>query len=102
MTTQQDAGRMPQSGVEFRDNLKGFPWVRLGLSVFYALALWLVFWAVLLVAAAQFVVYLFTRDVSANLRGFAGGLARYAGQTAGYLTFAHDDRPFPFGPLPPA
>jgi hypothetical protein len=101
MTSQQNAGEMPKTGPDVGQNLKGFPWVRLALAVFYALALWLVFWAVMLTTAAQFVFYLFSRMESQDLKAFAGGLARYAGQTVGYLTFVHNDRPFPFGPLPP-
>jgi hypothetical protein len=101
MTAQQNADSLPKSGAELGENLKAFPWVRLALAVFYALALWLVFWAVMLTTAAQFVTYLFARRESEQLRRFAAGLGRYAGQTVGYLTFVHDDRPFPFGPLPP-
>jgi hypothetical protein len=102
VTTQQESGRMPKSGAEFRENAKGFPLMRLALAVFFCFALWLVFWAVLLITAAQFIAYLFTREPSEHLRSFSDGLARYTDQTVGYLTFVHDDRPFPFGALPAA
>lgn len=101
MTSQQNAEPIRPEPRTFEDE-SGFPWIRLGLAVFYAVALWLVFWAALLTTAAQFVFHAFAREESEQLRAFAAGLARYAGQTVGYLTFVHDDRPFPFGPLPPA
>ena len=94
MNADRTAGPLPEKA-----DSQSFPWTRLALAVFYALALWLVFWAVLLVAAARFVLRIFDAEGPDTLQAFAAGLGRYAGHVAGYLTFGRDDRPFPFGPL---
>lgn len=83
-----------------RESMSGYPVGRLALSVLFGLVLCLVFWAVILTAVVQFVLRLFGPDETGQLRGFAAGLGRYMGQIAGYMTFARDDRPFPFGPFP--
>jgi hypothetical protein len=77
-----------------------FPFVRLLYAFGYAILAWLAFWFLLILSALQFVVLLVTGRVNPELRSFNLGLLQYLMELFAFISFARDDRPFPFGPFP--
>lgn len=57
-------------------------------------------WLVVAVAVFQFVVVLITAKPNPNLTAFGEGLSRFVYQTARFLTFNTEEKPFPFSPWP--
>ncbi len=76
------------------------PIARLLYALGFGIVAWLVFWAVILLSAVQFVVTLVNGRVNEELRGFCAGLIRYEWELLAYVSFVRDDQPFPIGPFP--
>jgi len=77
-----------------------FPAVRLLYAFAFAVVAWVVFWVVLLLGLAQFVVLLATGRVNDELKGFSLNLVQYLWELLAFITFVRDDQPFPIGPFP--
>jgi hypothetical protein len=77
-----------------------FPLARLFYAFGYAILAWLAFWFLLVLSALQFIVLLVTGRVNPELRSFNLGLLQYLMELFAFISFARDDRPFPFGPFP--
>ncbi len=75
-------------------------WVRFLYLVVFGVAFYL---SILLTFAAsifQFLAKLFSGAAFAGLSEFGENLATYQAQVTRYLTFASDEKPFPFAPFP--
>jgi hypothetical protein len=90
-----DGGTIPQGRAR-----SPFPFVRLIYALGFAVLAWLAFWFLLVLSAIQFVVLLVTGRVNPELRSFNLGLLQYLLELFAFISFARDDRPFPFGPFP--
>jgi hypothetical protein len=77
-----------------------FPLTRLLYAFGYAILAWLAFWFLLVLSGLQFIVLLVTGRVNPELRSFNLGLLQYLMELFAFISFARDDRPFPFGPFP--
>lgn len=55
---------------------------------------------VCLVAIVQSLLFLFTGEPSASLKKFGASLAIFVEQLIAYVSFKHDDKPFPFSDWP--
>jgi hypothetical protein len=75
-------------------------WMRFVYLVVFGVAFYL---SILLTFAAsvfQFLAKLFSGSAFVGVAEFGDNLATYQGQVTRYLTFASDDKPFPFAPFP--
>jgi Domain of unknown function (DUF4389) len=90
-----DAGTVPHPSPR-----PPFPLTRFFYALGYAVLAWLAFWILLILAFVQFVVVLVTGRVNSELRNFNLGLLQYLTELIAFISFARDDRPFPFGPFP--
>ncbi len=90
-----DGGSIPQPKAR-----SPFPIVRLFYAIGYAVLAWVAFWILLILSALQFAVLLITGQVNPELRSFNLGLMKYLMELFAFISFARDDRPFPFGPFP--
>jgi hypothetical protein len=75
-------------------------WLRFVYLVVFGIAFYL---SILLTFAAsvfQFLAKLFSGAAFAGVAEFGDNLAAYQGQVTRYLTFASDEKPFPFAPFP--
>lgn len=75
-------------------------WLRFIYLVVFGVAFYL---SILLTFAAsvfQFLAKLFSGSSFAGLAEFGDNLAAYQAQVTRFLTFASDDKPFPFAPFP--
>lgn len=75
-------------------------WERCLYMVFFAVIGYFAFWAIVLLAAVQFVVVMVNRQPSEDLRRWGINLAEYLREVGRYLTYAGDEKPCPFGPFP--
>jgi len=75
-------------------------WLRFIYLVVFGIAFYL---SILLTFAAsifQFLAKLFSGAAFGGLADFGDNLAAYQGQVTRYLTFASEEKPFPFAPFP--
>ena len=75
-------------------------WLRFVYLVVFGVAFYM---SILLTFAAsvfQFLAKLFGGSAFAGLAEFGDNLATYQGQVTRFLTFASDEKPFPFAPFP--
>ncbi|HEX2590861.1 MAG TPA: DUF4389 domain-containing protein [Rhizomicrobium sp.] len=77
-----------------------FPVERLLFAVGFAVLAWFVFWALIVLAAVQFVVVAVNGHSNDDLKRFSLSLLNYLGEVLRYIVFGGDNRPFPFGPFP--
>jgi len=75
-------------------------WLRILLMAGYALALWVLGMALVVIVITQALMALVTGAANPNLRGFGAMLAVYVGQIIAFLVYATEDKPFPFAPFP--
>lgn len=87
--------------VDLRANLtRGSTWIR-GLYMLLFAILFNVGELVLAaVAVFQFLAHLITGGVNSRLQGFGDNLAAYLRETAAFLTYSAEHKPFPFGAWP--
>jgi hypothetical protein len=57
-------------------------------------------WILLAAALLQTVAVLATGKANPNLAGFNRGLVAFLAQLVGYVTWVHDEKPFPFSDWP--
>ena len=87
------------TGAHWKDRMT---WKR-GLSMLLVgLVFWVAEFLLLVTAVVQFGFVLFSGERNERLLDFGEGLSRLFYEAAAYLTFASDDRPFPFSDWPGA
>ena len=74
-----------------------FPWTRFFFSVGFALLAWVVFWAVVLMAALQFVTLAISSELNHELKNISHNLVKYLGELLSYIVYAREERPFQIG-----
>ncbi|MFA4994372.1 MAG: DUF4389 domain-containing protein [Bdellovibrionales bacterium] len=75
-------------------------WFRFPYLVVFAVAFYLTIPLTFAILVFQFLAKLFSGSAFAGLSEFGSNLATYQAQLTRYLTFASDEKPFPFGPFP--
>ena len=75
-------------------------WIRLVYMILFALLSWVARLVVLIIALIQFFIVLFTGSGNDNLRGLGWSIARWTEQNYRFLSFASDDKPYPFQDWP--
>lgn len=75
-------------------------WFRLVYMIVFGLFSWLARIVILVIALLQFLLVLFTGAGNANLRSAGEGIARWTQQTYLFLSFASDEKPYPFQDWP--
>ena len=75
-------------------------WLRFVYVVVFGVAFYLSVLLTFAAAVFQFLAKLFSGSAFAGLSEFGDNLAVYQGQVTRYLTFASDEKPFPFAPFP--
>ena len=77
-----------------------FPVVRLLCAFGFAILAWLVFWAILILTAVQFVMIAVNGKAHEELKAFCLSLIQYLWELLAFVTFVRDEQPFPLGPFP--
>ncbi|MCL2473521.1 MAG: DUF4389 domain-containing protein [Alphaproteobacteria bacterium] len=75
-------------------------WLRFVFLILFGIALYFIMIVVCISSLVQFLAKLFSGSALSSLSEFGGNLAKYQAQVTSYLTFASDDKPFPFVPFP--
>ena len=75
-------------------------WLRFAYLVLFGCLFYGSVLATFLFSILQFLSKLFSGSVFAGLTEFCDNLAAYQAQVTRFLTFASDDKPFPFAPFP--
>lgn len=75
-------------------------WLRLLYLLMFGLAFYISVLLVLVVSIFQFLAKLFTGQSFASLAEMGNNLATYQAQVTRFVTFASDEKPFPFAPAP--
>jgi|SRR5690606_17668962 len=75
-------------------------WIRLIYMIVFALLAVLARWVVTLIALFQFILMLVTGADNQNLRALGDGIARWTQQAYQFLTFAAEQKPYPFQDWP--
>lgn len=78
----------------------GFPWKRLIFAVLFSLIAWFAFWIALGLALIQFIYVAIERRPNEELKAVTRNIAQYLREVFSYITFARDEKPFPFAPFP--
>ncbi len=94
-----DGAAQPAQPIQPGDRVP-FPGVRLLYAIGFGVVSWFVFWIILLLSVAQFVVMAVTGRVNDELRNFTFSLIQYLWELLAFITFVRDDQPFPIGPFP--
>ena len=85
----------------YRKNItRGSIWMRLISMIVLAIAFNVAEFVIFVVVVLQFLICLVTGERNERLAQFGLNLARYVQQIIQFLSFATEDRPFPFGPWP--
>ena len=77
-------------------------WLRALYMLLIGLCLYIAVWVAVIIAFIQFVITLVSGEENENLRGAASVTARYLKQSADYLCYNTETKPFPFSDLPAA
>ncbi len=75
-------------------------WLRLVYMIVLSVAFYVAEFITFVVVAFQFLASLFTRQPNDQLTRFGRNLARYLQQITVFMTFATEEKPFPFTPWP--
>lgn len=75
-------------------------WLRFVYLVVFFVAFYLSVLLTFATSIFQFLTKLFSGNAFAGMSEFGDGLANYQAQVTRYLTFASDEKPFPFAPFP--
>ncbi len=75
-------------------------WLRLVFMIVLSVAFYVAEFITFAVVAFQFLASLFTGQANDRLTRFGRNLARYLQQVTVYMTFATEEKPFPFTPWP--
>ncbi|HTQ98476.1 MAG TPA: DUF4389 domain-containing protein [Candidatus Acidoferrum sp.] len=77
-------------------------WVRVLFMAIFALVLWALWLAVIVICIVQTLIVLITGEINAELKKLGSVAAAYLGQVVGFMVFATEEKPFPFSPFPGA
>ncbi|MES2606745.1 MAG: DUF4389 domain-containing protein [Pseudomonadota bacterium] len=77
-------------------------WVRILFMLIFALVLWALWLAVIVICIVQTVIVLITGEVNEQLQKLGAVAAVYLGQIVSFMLFATEQKPFPFTPFPDA
>ncbi|MFA5630678.1 MAG: DUF4389 domain-containing protein [Porticoccaceae bacterium] len=77
-------------------------WIRLIYMILFWLFSWLARAAVGIIGIVQFVMVLLNSEASVRLRGWGDSIARWTEQVYRFLTFASEEKPYPFQDWPVA
>ena len=75
-------------------------WLRLVFMIVLSVAFYVARFVTFIVVAFQFLASLFAGQPNDRLSRFGRNLARYLQQITVFMTFATEDKPFPFAPWP--
>jgi hypothetical protein len=75
-------------------------WLRFVYLVVFGVAFYLSIGLTFATSVFQFLAKLFSGSSFVGLADFGDNLATYQAQVTRFLTFASDDKPFPFAPFP--
>lgn len=75
-------------------------WLRFVYLVVFGIAFYLSILLTFATSIFQFLAKLFSGSAFAGLSEFGDNLATYQAQVTRFITFASDDKPFPFAPFP--
>lgn len=75
-------------------------WLRFVYLVLFGVVFYVSVFITFLASGLQFLAKLFSGASFDGLSEFGDNLATYQGQVTRYLTFASDEKPFPFAPFP--
>lgn len=73
---------------------------RLLYAIGFAVAAWVVFWLVVVLAAVQFVLVGTSGKLNDEVKNFSLNLVQYLWELLAFITFIRDEQPFPIGPFP--
>ena len=76
-------------------------WMRFVYLVMFGLIFYVLVGVTFVVSILQFFAKLLSGSTFTGLVEMGEVVAAYLGQVTRYVTFASDDKPFPFAPLPP-
>ena len=79
---------------------RGSIWLRLIFMIVFAVAFNVAEFVILVIVVFQFLASLFTREPNDRLTRFGRTMALYVQQVIEFLTFATEEKPFPFSPWP--
>jgi ABC-type Na+ efflux pump permease subunit len=86
---------------ELRNNVTNKDtWLRLVFLIIFGLIFYICSLLAFAASVLQFLAKLFSGSAIRALADFGDDLATYLSQVIRYLTFASDEKPFPFAPLP--
>jgi hypothetical protein len=88
------------SGNNKENTSKRINWCRLGWMIGLFVALNVAEFIILIIAVFQFLACVFAGGPNTQLVRFGRNLGRYIQQIAAYVTYASDEKPFPFAPWP--
>ena len=75
-------------------------WITAGLVVFYLFLLGFLDLVLWVIAGAQFLFTVFTKEPNSHLSNFSIRLRNYIVQIVDFVTYSSQVRPFPFNPFP--
>lgn len=75
-------------------------WLRFVFMIVFGVAFYFAATLALMAALFQFLAKLFGGEPNQGMREFGDGLGAYLQQVTKYMTFASDEKPFPFTPWP--
>lgn len=75
-------------------------WLRLPYLIVFGIAFYLSVSLIFAASVFQFLAKLFNGSAFAGVTEFGENLAVYQAQVTRYLTYASEDKPFPFAPFP--
>lgn len=75
-------------------------WVRVLFMVIFALVLWALWLALIVICSVQTVIVLITGEVNEQLKRLGGMASEYLRQIVDFMVFASEEKPFPFSPMP--
>jgi hypothetical protein len=86
-----------------KENLqRSTTWIRAAYMLLFLVIIHVAQFVIFSVILFQLGLLLMTGSTNENLRGFGRKLARYVEQVVAYLTYASEERPYPFSPWPRA
>ena len=77
-------------------------WIRVLFMAIFALVLWALWLAVIVICIVQTLIVLITGEINNELKKLGAVAAAYLGQVVAFMVFATQERPFPFSPFPEA
>ena len=75
-------------------------WIRVLFMLIFALVLWALWLAAIVICVVQTVIVLITGEINEQLQKLGAIAAQYLSQIVSFMVFATEDKPFPFSPFP--